>query len=262
MADIHARRGELDGARELYKRAVELAERIGDVRSASTTVALLAEVEAADSNDDHALQLLHRSLDLRMRCAPAPADRDDSGDMSPAERLAVAARTAAGSGATLAADAQRARWEALVDLMLPDDIPQPVELLQARRSARMRRDMLARHGYHTAEDLADMHGSRAKNRYALAARWASAGRIFGVPYGGRTAYPAFQFDEAFAPRAIVADVLAALPRKDMSPWAVALWWYANNLWLPDEASPAEVLGSDQEPAIVAAARHLAEPLPL
>lgn len=154
------------------------------------------------------------------------------------------------------------RMRRLVESLMPDEIPQPVELLQARREAQMRRDMLARLGYYSAEELADLHGSRAKNRYALAARWMREGKIFGVPLGARTVFPAFQFDSDGAAFPIIARVLRALPRADMSPWAVGLWWFTRNPLLPGEARPAELVGTRDEPRIVDAAQRLAEPLPL
>jgi hypothetical protein len=150
----------------------------------------------------------------------------------------------------------------LVQALMPDSIPQPVELLQARRSAAMRRDMLARYGYLTAEALADLHGSSAKNRYALAARWMREGKVFGVPQGARTVFPAFQFDAHGRPHPIIAPVLDALPTEAMSRWAVALWWYANNAHLPGQARPTDLIGTQDEQHIAAAARGLSEPEPL
>ena len=150
----------------------------------------------------------------------------------------------------------------LIASLMPTEIPQPVELLQARRSAQMRRDMLSRFGYFTAEELADMHGSKARNRYALAARWVREGRIFGVPLGARSVFPAFQFDSEGHAYPIVATVLDALPREDMSPWSVGLWWFANNAFLPGEARPAELIGTQDQERLLDAAQRLAEPLPL
>jgi hypothetical protein len=145
---------------------------------------------------------------------------------------------------------------------MPDSIPQPFELLQARRSAAMRRDLLARYGYFTAAELADLHGSTAKNRYALAARWMREGKVFGVALGARTVFPAFQFDAEGRPRAVVAQILGVLPLDDMSAWAVALWWCANNAYLPGQGRPAELVGTRDEQRLLAAAQRLSEPEPL
>jgi len=150
----------------------------------------------------------------------------------------------------------------LADSLTPDEIPQPIELLQARRNAAMRREMLTTYGYWSAEELADMHGSKAKNRHALASRWAREGRVFTVPLGARNVFPAFQFDPDAEPYPVVADTLAALPRDEMSTWGVGLWFYANNGWLPGEARPAELIGTREQELIVIAARRLSEPEPL
>jgi len=157
---------------------------------------------------------------------------------------------------------ERDRRAELVESLMPDSIPQPVELLQARRSAAMRRDLLTQFGYFSAEELADMHGSTAKNRYALAARWQREEKVLGVPRGARTVYPAFQFDSDGRPLPIIATVLDALPTVAMSAWAVALWWCANNAYLPGQARPVELLGSRDEQEILSAARRLSEPEPL
>lgn len=159
-------------------------------------------------------------------------------------------------------DAVRDRMDGLAAALTPDEIPQPAELLQARRNAVMRREMLARFGYYTAEELADMQGSKAKNRFALATRWTRDGRVFSVPLGNRGVFPAFQFDEHGEPYPIVARVLAVLPRADMSPWGVGLWFYANNVWLPGQARPAELIGGREQDLIVDAAQRLSEPEPL
>ena len=44
----------------------------------------------------------------------------------------------------------------------------------------------------TAKDVADQSTSTAKNRAALASRWAQEGKIFAVKYEGQLWYPRFQ----------------------------------------------------------------------
>lgn len=160
------------------------------------------------------------------------------------------------------ARADQERMGKLIDALMPDSIPQPVEVLQARRSAELRRDMLAEHGFYSADELADMHGSRARNRYALAARWARERRIFGVPWHGRTVFPAFQLDDDGNPYPVIGRVLAALPCDGMSQWAIGLWWHAHNAHLPEQARPSELVRGDRQELLVGAALRLAQPLPL
>jgi hypothetical protein len=239
---------------------------VGDADFRGGTVADLRDIgrgRAVGERSVWAVRVPRRSLHEALRRGSRTGD-------SAAQSLADALE----SGALDSDDLIIARWPEtqkqqyrdrindLAESLMPDSIPQPVELLQARRNAVMRRDMLAHYGYYSAEELADLHGSTAKNRYALAARWSREGRVFGVPLGARTVFPAFQFDADARPYPLVAEVLAALPREDMSPWGVALWWYGNNAWLPGEARPAELIGTQDQGLVLNAAQRLAEPLPL
>lgn len=149
----------------------------------------------------------------------------------------------------------------LIERMLPDaPVPTPAQALQAQRNSEARWELLREFGAHTSEEIADRR-SRAKNRHALANRWRSEGKVFAVDFKGQQLYPGFQFDhETFAPDPLVSEVLAALPREEMSDWEVALWWTAGSGWL-DGARPVDLMREAGE-AVVAAAAHEAEPSPL
>jgi hypothetical protein len=151
----------------------------------------------------------------------------------------------------------------LIDSMLPDrppQVPSQAKVLQARRNAEARLELLREFGYLTAEQIAEGR-SKAANRSALAGRWRKEGRIIGVEWKGRNLFPGFQFDEQGAPLPAVADVLGALPRDRMSDWEVALWFTAANGWLSG-ARPVDLLTADKAAAIAGAAAQLAEPSPL
>jgi hypothetical protein len=153
------------------------------------------------------------------------------------------------------------QMESLIDAMLPAEpppVPSEATVLQARRNAQARLELLEEFGYVTAEQIGEGR-SRAGNRHALASGWRRAGRVFTVEYKGRKLFPGFQFDEQGAPRPVIAAVLEALPTDAMSDWEVALWWTSANGWL-DSERPVDRL--DDTDALVAAAAHLAEPLPL
>jgi hypothetical protein len=157
----------------------------------------------------------------------------------------------------------RAGMESLIGSMLPDRppaVPSQAAVLQARRNAEARIELLEEFGYFTAEQVAEGR-SRASNRSALAGRWRREGRIFAVDWKGSILYPGFQFDEQRAPRPPIRQVLAALPRDRMSDWEVALWWTAANGWLSG-ARPVDRLDDADPHAIVDAAARLAEPSPL
>lgn len=157
----------------------------------------------------------------------------------------------------------RERHERLVDVFMPETVEQPAEIWHAKREAEMRQDLLTHYGFYGMEDLADLHGSKARNRHQLASRWQREGLIFGVPVGARTVFPAFQIDAAEGrPHKLVADVLAAMPRAEMSPWSVALWWDAPNPRLTGHPRPVELLGTAEEGNLITAAQALSEPEPL
>jgi hypothetical protein len=149
---------------------------------------------------------------------------------------------------------------ALVESLLPEaPLPSSDKILQARRNAAARWHLLQEFGAFSSDQIADLR-SRAKNRHALANRWRNEGRIFAVEYRGQLLHPAFQFDhETFDPLPVISDALKALPRQEMSPWEIGLWWTADNGWL-DGARPVDVVDGQPE-AIIQAAAKLAEPSP-
>jgi hypothetical protein len=153
--------------------------------------------------------------------------------------------------------------EPLIESMLPDnppEIPSQAAVLQARRNAEARIELLREFGFLTAEQIAEGR-SRAANRSAMAGRWRSEGKIAGVEWKGRVLYPGFQFDEEGGPLPIVARVLTSLPRDRMSDWEVALWWTSANGWLSGDRPVDWLHAADQQP-LIDAAHHLAEPSPL
>jgi hypothetical protein len=155
----------------------------------------------------------------------------------------------------------RASTSELADRMLPDAaIPTPSQALLARGESRQRWSLLQEFGGLSSEEIAD-HLSRAKNRHAMANRLRTDGKIFSVPVRGRRVYPGFQFDsETFAPEPLVARVLAALPRAEMSEWETALWWVAADPHLQGRR-PVDLMHTDPERVLEAAAA-LARPIAL
>src|SRR5262249_20775137 len=116
------------------------------------------------------------------------------------------------------------------------------EISQLRRNAEARRAFLAEFGTLTSKEVAELAGSRATNRAALANRWKAEGGIFAVETGGQTLFPAFQFSEDDGqPRPVIAEVLAALGR-EYSGWQTALWFSGRNGWLGAQR-PVDLLRS-------------------
>jgi hypothetical protein len=65
---------------------------------------------------------------------------------------------------------------ALIEAMTPEqrDLPTPAAVLQARRNAEARNALLAEFGALRSSEIAELAGSRAANRAALANRWRAA----------------------------------------------------------------------------------------
>jgi hypothetical protein len=143
----------------------------------------------------------------------------------------------------------------LQHLLAPAEEPSGAELVQLRRNAEARKAFLAEFGALTSKEVAELAGSRATNRAALANRWKAHGRIFAIETGGQSLFPAFQFGEDGQARPVVAEVLAALGPK-AAGWQTALWFTGANGWLGAKR-PVDLLESAPE-AVAAAARREAE----
>lgn len=159
--------------------------------------------------------------------------------------------------------AARERWlEEMVDFMAARMLaPSEADVAMAQRLADRHARILNEFGYFTAEQLADLNGSSATNRSALADNWRKRRQVFSVPHPDRSArgadiYPAFQFDSG-KPLKVVQAVLDVFGT-GKSPWKLALWFTSNNGWLPDSARPVDLLSRDPQAVIAAAQRDAAE----
>lgn len=150
--------------------------------------------------------------------------------------------------------------ERMIEAMLPPLsalLPTTVAALQARRNAEARASLLREFGALTSTQVAELAGSRAANRAALANRWKQEGRIFSVSHQGATLYPAFQLDHEGKPLPVIARVIGALGSQS-SEWQLALWFVSSNGWLRGRR-PVDLLESEPE-AVVEAAERGAEEL--
>jgi hypothetical protein len=113
---------------------------------------------------------------------------------------------------------------ALVDMLVPEAaVPQPAQLLQARRNAEARVELLHEFGAYTATQLAEVAGSSARNPSALAGRWRAEGKVLGLTHHGQTYYPAFQFDDDGRPLPVIRSVRRVLGERGFTEWQSALW---------------------------------------
>ncbi|HRO61429.1 MAG TPA: hypothetical protein PK177_20105 [Burkholderiaceae bacterium] len=149
------------------------------------------------------------------------------------------------------------RMEEMVDFMTAHLFaPSAVDLAMAQRLAVRHARILNEFGYVTAERLADINGSQATNRAALADNWRKRRQVFAVPHPDKAArepdvYPAFQFENG-KPIKTVQQVLEAFDGRK-SPWKLALWFTSNNGALPDSARPVDLLTTNPQ-AVIEAAR--------
>ena len=156
-------------------------------------------------------------------------------------------------------DLEKADMERIIEAVVPSlmDRPPPAFIDQARRNAELRADFMRQYEILDADQVHALYGSKARNRSALAARWRSDKKIFGVQRSGRFLYPAFQFDAQGRPRKAISKVLAALGDA-VGGWQTALWFVTPNGWLDGE-KPVDLL--EREPhAVLDAAADVAEPV--
>ncbi|HEX3552850.1 MAG TPA: phasin family protein [Thermoanaerobaculia bacterium] len=144
--------------------------------------------------------------------------------------------------------------ERMIDAMLPEaPLPTPPAVLQARRNAAARADLLREFSAFSSAEVAEMAGSKAQNKAALANRWKQEGRVFSVPHRGSTFFPGYQFDSKGQPIPVISRVLATLGRRSRE-WELALWFTSANGWL-DGRRPVDLLADGPEEVARAAERE-------
>ncbi len=125
----------------------------------------------------------------------------------------------------------------------------------ARRNAEARTELLGEFGALTSSEVADLAGSKAANRAALANRWRKERRVFAITHHGQIYFAGFQFGADGRPLPAVAEVLSAFG--DDEGWQTALWFTAANGWL-DGARPVDLLTNDPAEVAKAARREVEE----
>lgn len=147
--------------------------------------------------------------------------------------------------------------ERLTEALTPDlRVPSLTVMAQARRSAVARVELGQEFGLFSSAQVADLAGSTAKNRAALANRWKQEGRVFTVPHRGQQLWPGFQFDADGQPLAVIEEVLRIFEGSGVSPWALALWFTGPSGWL-DGRRPVDLLEA-KPGSVVEAARQETE----
>jgi hypothetical protein len=108
----------------------------------------------------------------------------------------------------------------------------------AMREAQSRRRVIDEIGAYTSTELADLNGSKAKDRSKLATNWRSEGKVFTVLYNSRNVFLAFQFGPDGRPLPVIGEVITAL--KGWSGWEIAAWFLRPH-GLLGQAQPIDLL---------------------
>lgn len=145
---------------------------------------------------------------------------------------------------------EKIQTERLVNAMFTRHTVSVQAAQQAQRNADARQELIEEFGLYSGEAVADLSGSRARNRFATASRWLAEGRIFAVEHLGR-AYPAFQFGTDGQPRPVIQRVLRAFEPYGLDGWETALWFTTATGWL-DDGRPVDLLVTAADDVVEAA----------
>jgi hypothetical protein len=148
----------------------------------------------------------------------------------------------------------------------PDDesaIQDAMDMLPGKAEAhrwQISKNVLARNAFRlqcegllSSKDVADLLGSTAKNRAALAKQLKDAGKALSVRLRNQDHYPGFQFDQenqCVFPE--MSAIIALLAADHDYGWQMALWFSCDNEWL-DGKTPLAVWPEDRQ-AVLEAAR--------
>jgi len=142
---------------------------------------------------------------------------------------------------------------AVLEQILPRDIPPPSRLLQVRRNAQARTNLAAEFGLFSSAELAELRGAATGNPSSEPGRWLREQRVFSVNAPDRR-FPGFQFDNTGRPRPVVAEVLAVLGEL-LQGWELALWFVGPNPNL-EGRRPVDLIDADPDGVVDAARFHL------
>jgi hypothetical protein len=154
--------------------------------------------------------------------------------------------------ALLSAASNRQRFSDLVEVLTPPHVPPPATVEQARRNAEARVEFLGEFPTLSSGEVADLAGSRSRNRAALAHGWRKQDRVFSVSVGREQRYPVFQFDmDVGTPKANVSKVISLLRSAGLEGWQIALWFTGPLARLGDRR-PVDVVDTEPDQVVEAA----------
>jgi hypothetical protein len=154
---------------------------------------------------------------------------------------------------------QKGSYRDVLDALAPKDRGplSAASVLQARRNAKARSELLAEFPALTSAEVAEAANSKASNRASLANRWREERKVFAIRVGDQQLYPAFQFNEDGRPVAAIAKALEHLGGAKLSDWQIALWFTSSTGWLGGRR-PVDLLSDEPETVVAAAEREVGE----
>jgi hypothetical protein len=231
----------------------------GEVAAAMQAIVVRISAESGTEQDLVLRDLSGHHILLELKESSAAAQEVTSQTIGEGAS-AVLSGSVAGTLARLMAEwsRQNLAFRDVLDALAPKDRGSlsAVAVLQARRNAEARRELLSEFPALTSAEVAGAAGSRAANRASLANRWRDEGKVFAIRVGEQQLYPAFQFDEHGRPVGTVASVLAAFDSQ-LTDWQTALWFTAPTGWLGGRR-PVDAIAEEPESVIEAAAREMGE----
>lgn len=148
---------------------------------------------------------------------------------------------------------ERRRFEQLVELMLGDSGPAPIDITKARMKAGALRAVFQGTEWLTAGQVSDLAGLGNANPSGTVNRWKQRRRVFALNHGGQDHYPRYLFGDDFRPLAAAEEVLNVL--QGFSASRLASWFESRNGLLGGQR-PRELLASEPERVVEAAHRTL------
>ncbi len=144
-------------------------------------------------------------------------------------------------------------FDQLVDLLLGDHSPTPIDITKARMKADALRAVFNGTEWLTAAQIAELAGLGQANRSGAANRWKQRRKVFALQHEGQDHYPRYLLDEHFRPLPGAEKVLEVL--ESFSPNRLASWFEGRNGLLGGKR-PRELLATDPERVVEAARRTL------
>lgn len=142
--------------------------------------------------------------------------------------------------------------EARIQQALPALPEQSARTWQIEQNAALRTQFMQQCELLSSKQVADLLGSKAKNRAASANFLKDKGKIFAVRLHGQDYFPAFQFDPlAHHCYPEMAQLISQLARDYEPGWQLALWFTGPNEWLQGQ-TPLALWGQERDAVLRAA----------